>query len=1090
MTTAETVAWNGATLAGTAGAAGAAGATDDSLNAQQRAAVDHGAGPLRIMAGAGTGKTKTLTARVISLIARGLAAPEEILALTFTNKAATEMRDRVRRALGERYPGAARVTVMTYNAFGYQVVRENASLLGLPAEPLLLSEAERAMFLKSILDELPIDCFDLSQLDGPRGLIRQLLTFFDRWREENAIGHGEAELVERYVACLLDCADADGTPARARREALLRAQAESLIASAALYEEKLRASGVIDFGGQIALAVRLFRERPAVLAAYRQRYRWLLVDEYQDTNYLQDVLVRQLAGLAPDDGGPHNITIVGDPEQSIYAFRGAARDSIVSFPERTPGAECVALTLNYRSTQPILDAANRLLAASPDRVERPPLTMPPDSPAAAAEQLKPQLVTLPTAADEEAFIIRTIAALRRARGYRYQDFAIIIRKNALADGLYAALTRAGVPACVDRGARLFDCSEIRGLLAYLRALARPEDDAELARAMLMPKFGLTEAAILALARERSGAESLFAAARRAAARAPESPLAAFVREFLVHHAQQFRLDLPSLIGEIAEAHAGSSTAEGQAHFARLQEIAAEWLARAPRLPWLALGGAGSIAGDTVAGSDQLAAFCDYLELLDDHDESPEQQNLPEDEDAVQIITAHAAKGLEWPVVFIARCNSRDWAGSGRGRERVHFPPVWSHRAPPPELAWAAAEAEDEAEQRRLFYVALTRARERLYLTWAPTDETHKKPVALYRLAAEIEDCCERSSVEGGGESAGVRSAALTAEFCRIHLVRPGPCDCVALRAEWDRFWSERGTAPPPCAADWLAKWAPEEVRPETLGWRPGAVQQEILPDLPAIFSYTHLETYEECPARFNLAYVLKAPARPARNSAFGSAVHRAVAAAAARLRAGEIVTKDAVCALIAREVAAETAVGALRPALAAAAGDVNAPDADGLDTAAIVDTFLGVSPDGVPVGVELEFYAAIGGAVIHGFIDRVDRLPDGTYRIIDYKTYVRAWSEREARQRLQIPIYILGSRAIGYDARQGELVFLRHGRRIVIAPDERELAAAEERVREIIAAIRRREFPAVPGVHCRYCPHADFCGDADESRADSEVGAV
>lgn len=1063
----------------------------DSLNEQQRAAVLYGHGPLRVMAGAGTGKTKTLTARIISLIERGLAVPEEILALTFTNKAAVEMRDRVTRALGERCPGAANVTVMTYNAFGYQVIRENAALLGLPAEPLLLNEAERAMFLKSILDELPIDCFDLSQLDGRRGLIRQLLSFFDRWREEDASGRGGTELVEQYVAYFTS-ADPPGAADRARREALLRAQAQALIEAAARYEEKLRAAGVIDFGAQIALAVRLFREHPAVLAAYRQRYRWLLVDEYQDTNYLQDVLVRQLAGLTPDDGGTHNITVVGDPEQSIYAFRGAARDSIVVFPERIPGAECVALTLNYRSTQPILDAANRLLAACPESVERPPLSMPPDSPAAAAEQLRPQLVTLATAAAEEAFIISTIGALRRAHGYRYRDFAVIVRKNALAEGLYAALTRAGVPACVDRGARLLDCGEVRGLLAYMRALARPEDDAELARAMLMPRFGLTEASILALARERRKDESLFAAARRAAERAPESNLAAFLREFLVHHARQFRLDLPSLIGEIAEVHAGSSTSEGQAGFARLQEIATEWLARAPRLPWLTSGALGSETGGDPAGSsglpaagcDQLAAFCDYLELLAAHDEGPEPADLPEDGDAVQIITAHAAKGLEWPVVFIARCNSRDWAGSGRGRGQIHFPPVWSHRAPPPE----AAQAEEEAEQRRLFYVALTRARERLYLTWAPIDGIHKKPVELYQLAAEIADCCERTSV-ASGETAGDRSAALTAEFCRIHLVRPGPCDCEALRTEWDRFWTDRGAAPPPCAAGWLAKWNPAEIRPETLGWRPGDHPQEVTPDLPTILSYSHLETYEECPARFNLAYVLKAPARPARNSAFGSAVHRAVATAAARLRAGEAVSRESVSALIAREIAAEAAVGVLSPSAAAgAAGRGSAVGGDTLDAEAVVETFLGASPDGDPVGVELEFYAAIGGAVIHGFIDRLDRLADGTYRVIDYKTYLRAWSEDEARRRLQIPIYILGSRAIGYDARQGELVFLRHGVRILFAPDERDLAAAEERVREIVAAIRRREFPAIPGAHCRYCPHIDFCSEADDACTGSDVG--
>ncbi|MGE5559710.1 MAG: ATP-dependent helicase [Chloroflexota bacterium] len=1046
----------------------AANAGAQQLNPQQQQAVDHAAGPLRIMAGAGTGKTKTLTARIVSLIERGLARPEEILALTFTNKAAAEMAAKVRKELRQRFPAGAAVTVMTYNAFGYQIVREHASLLGLPAEPLLLSEAERAMFLRSIIDELPLDCFDLSRLDGPRGLLRQLLVFFDRWRDENVDERDPDELIELFLEHPAG-ADKDDPPAiKERREQLRRRQAEALINSARIYQDRLRAAGAIDFGAQIALAVRVFREHPQALAAYRQRYRWLLVDEYQDTNHLQAELVRQLAGL-DDDSNAHNITIVGDPDQSIYAFRGAARDSIVDFPRQFAGAACIDLTLNYRSTQPILDAANQLLESAPDHVARPPLTMPPESPAAGRPQILPGLASLPTAAAEDEFITATIRDLRRDQGYSYRDFAILIRRNSLADRLYDSLTEAGIPAYIDRGQRLFDCAETRGLMAYLRALVRPEADADLARAMLMPRFGLTEAAIMDIAATRGYGESLFVAVKRAAAAAPTGAAARFAAEYLNHHALQFRVDVPELIATIAAAHAGSLTLKGSSNFARLQEIASEWLARAPRLPWIS-GSAGGV-GDAGGGGSQLGAFCDYLDILDDNDESPEQVNLPEGEDAVQIVTAHAAKGLEWPVVFIARCNQRDWGASGRGRDKGHFPPSWGHRG---RIDSERLAVEDRAEEYRLFYVALTRARERLYLTWAPEDETHKRAVELYDLAEQIRDRCEPVEPAAGGDAGGARIAALTAHFCRLHLVRPGQFDLAELRRQWDEFWRDHGVGPPPCTADWLVKWNPADHVAAAGAWQP--VGGQILPDLPAIYSYTHLETYEECPQRFNLTYVLRAPAKPGRTSSFGSAVHRAVAAAAARLQAGDNLGGDAVRSLIAREVAAEDAALAGTPSAPAAVDTTAGDSADALDR--VVDTFLNVSPDGVPVGVELEFYAAVGGAVIHGFIDRLDRLPDGTYRIIDYKTHARLWSTDEAQRRLQIPLYILGCRAIGYDARQGELVFLRHGRTIAIRPDEAALRDVERRVGEIVAAIGRREFPGRPGEQCRYCPHADFCSDA------------
>ncbi|HEX7195541.1 MAG TPA: ATP-dependent helicase, partial [Candidatus Limnocylindria bacterium] len=447
------------------------------LTARQRKAVTHESGPLLIVAGAGTGKTTVITRRIAWLVAEKRALPSEILALTFTDRAALEMVERVDRLVPY---GQTDAEISTFHAFGDRLLREHALEAGLSDRSTVLSRAEQIILLREHLFDLPLDRY--RPLGDPTRFLSALVTLIGRLRDEDitpaAYLAAAADLAARAAA-----APADETLAEeAARHAELAATYDA-------YERLMRTTDRLDFGDQVGLALRLLREHPAVLEEERARYRYILVDEFQDTNHAQWEIVRLLAE-------PHgNVTVVGDDDQSIYRFRGAALGNILGFRDAYPKATSVVLVDNYRSRQPILDAAHRLISHNdPERLEaregldkrlRARLRFDRAEPAAGPIGL----LAFATGSDEADAVADHIGASLRA-GRRAGDHAILVRGNRDADIYLRALNMARIPWRFSGTAGLYRQPEVRVLISFLRAVNDPDDSVSLYDLATSEIFGL------------------------------------------------------------------------------------------------------------------------------------------------------------------------------------------------------------------------------------------------------------------------------------------------------------------------------------------------------------------------------------------------------------------------------------------------------------------------------------------------------------------------------------------------------------------------------------------------------------------------
>ncbi|MEA2577033.1 MAG: ATP-dependent helicase UvrD/PcrA, partial [Chloroflexota bacterium] len=442
------------------------------LNPDQLRAVTHGEGPLLVVAGAGTGKTQVITRRIAWLIASRRAKPSEILALTFTDKAADEMAVRVDQLVPYGYTDTS---ISTFHAFGDRLIREYALELGLAPDVRVLSRAEVVIFLREHLYEFELE--EYRPLGDPTRFLGALATLFSRCKDEDitpATYAAYAQRVEAEAAALATAAG--GEPDRQAAAALAedgRRQAE-LGRAFGRYQALLAANGFIDFGDQVALALRLVRDSAAARTAIAGRFRYILVDEFQDTNRAQAEIVSLLAE-------PHrNVTVVGDDDQAIYAFRGAGVDNILDFQERYQGARTVVLRRNYRSLGPILDASYRLVRFNdPDRLEvRTGIAKRLKATRRDAAAAPVRLEAFATGS-EEADWISTDIARRIADGARPRDHAVLVRANSHADPVLRALNLAGIPWRFSGSSGLYARPEVRLLMAFLRAVADPESSVDL-----------------------------------------------------------------------------------------------------------------------------------------------------------------------------------------------------------------------------------------------------------------------------------------------------------------------------------------------------------------------------------------------------------------------------------------------------------------------------------------------------------------------------------------------------------------------------------------------------------------------------------
>jgi DNA helicase-2/ATP-dependent DNA helicase PcrA len=610
------------------------------LNPEQCRAVETTEGPLLVLAGAGSGKTRVLTQRIAWLIGGCGIAPESILAVTFTNKAAGEMRERVEKVLG---PDAAGVWLSTFHSLCVRILRREAGHLGFSRGFAIYDSSDAAALVKEAMRRTGLD----PKVEEPRRMEWRI----DQWK--NA-GVGPAEAYD---------AAADFEARRA---------AEVYLA----YQRLLVDANALDFGDLLLRTTELFERFPEVLAHYRRRWHYLLVDEYQDTNRVQYRLVQQLAAEH------RNLCVVGDPDQSIYAWRGADVRNILDFERDYPEAQVVRLERNYRSTSAILEGASGVVAHNVARKEK----------ALVAEREGGDPIAVhvaPTDRDEAQWVARRILSLARSEGRPLGSFAIFYRTNAQSRLFEEALLECDVPHVVVGGVRFYERAEVKDALAWLRLLVNPADAVSLRRALAKPARGIGKGTLEraeTLARERGvpALEGLRALAEEPGAARAAASARGFVELF------------DALREELAGCGVGEALVrvlDRSGYLAALErEGTPEAEARLDNLRELMRAGEDfghANAGEANDERSELERFLDQVALVADVDFYERR------DECVSLMTVHTAKGLEFPVVFVA------------GLEEGVFPHAASTR-----------DARGVEEERRLCYVAMTRARDRLFLTWA------------------------------------------------------------------------------------------------------------------------------------------------------------------------------------------------------------------------------------------------------------------------------------------------------------------------------------------------------------------------------------
>ena len=615
------------------------------MNPEQKEAVQTTEGPLLIMAGAGSGKTRVLTHRIAYLVVEKNMYPSNILAITFTNKAAREMRERIDSLLGEGT--CDRMWVSTFHSMCVRILRRDIDRIGISKNFTILDTTDQLTVIKNILKERNLD----PKRHNPRTILGSISSL-----------KNDGVTLKQFAKTV-----SDNDP---YQQFILEMYKD--------YTKKLRQNESLDFDDLIMQTIELFKQVPEVLAHYQERFQYIHVDEYQDTNDVQYQLVQML-------GAAHrNVCVVGDSDQSIYRWRGANIENILSFEKDYPEAKVILLEQNYRSTETILNAANAVIQNNKSRYDKRLRT---DNPTG-----EPIRVYKASDEKEEArFVVDKIMELQKEKGYRYGDFAILYRTNAQSRVIEEHFMKSNINYTIVGGTKFYDRKEIKDLLAYLRLISNNDDDLAFARVINEPKRGIGAASFEKIAHYALAHElSLFRALHeiemiglptRAANAAIE------FRDFIQQLTdRQLYLSVSEVVEEVLEksgyvdALKKEKTIEAESRLENIREF-------------LSVTDAFEKAADQLGEDHSLVSFLTDLALIADIDQLDEEE--VKEEDKVVLMTMHSAKGLEFPVVFVI------------GMEENIFPHIRS-----------MDDEEEMEEERRLAYVAITRAEKQLFLTTA------------------------------------------------------------------------------------------------------------------------------------------------------------------------------------------------------------------------------------------------------------------------------------------------------------------------------------------------------------------------------------
>ena len=990
----------------------------DFLNAQQRAAVLHDEGPLLVIAGAGTGKTRVIIERIRYLLeTQPDLAGEQILGLTFTDKAAGEMKWRVSQSVGER---GQKVQLSTFHSFCSTILSE------LEPTTRVLDQIDHWILLRKNLRLLQLDRF--RRLSEPGQFLGDFVKFFSRCQDELVT----PDVYQAY---------ADGLSAQARRAlapgSTLEPDAAHLLAEEAARQQEiarayraseqlLREGRLLTFGSMILDTVRQIDADPEFAAKLRERFRYILVDEFQDTNIAQLELLWRLAE------GHRNIVAVGDDDQAIYRFRGASFGSFQIFIQKFAGTEkkasanqpVLALTQNYRSTERVLRVANQVISLNEKSDLFPKKNLTSSKPLGE----KVRIVELISAAQEARWVAGEIARLHAAKA-EWRSFAVLYRSHTHRNLLVQELSKRRIPFVI-RNLSILENTLVRDLIAYLRLIAAPSDDVAAARVLAMPGWNFTPGDLVRLA-ERAGTtrgnalwDDLVATTTDAALAQglSENARAGELVDFVTRMRKRSRkLSAAELFAELAsELDLGVQAGpEFRAYHERLAEFIREW--------------------EPKSETKRLAEFVEYLDLFQ---QAGGQISLTEEmgKNAVHLMTVHAAKGLEFDHVFILRLT------------RGAFP-IYSKKPVlefPDDLMKEARPRGDFhiQEERRLFYVALTRARERLTLT-SVVDNKRNKPSTF------LDDIIE--------------NAALTRRDIE-RLAPPLEPDAPAQPA------ADAETPPEKAQSEMFAETrANAKVFSEIARWA-----REFHPRVPEPLqlSASAIDTYKTCPQKYLFSTLWKLRSGPHAAMSFGSVMHTTIKHFLAEVRKGRTVAFEEVMTIFERE---------WTPAGFEDDYQQDGYKQDGIEQLRIFHSGMVAAPQEIEAQEKVFELPMEDNIVVTGRMDQINRFGEGQREIVDYKTG-RPRTAEDAKKDFQLSIYALAATEI-LEFSPARLVFhyLADNSRVETSREEKDLKKTRQAILETAANIRAGEFSPDPGLFkCRNCAFRPICPAFEQQLIPSE----
>jgi len=987
------------------------------LNNEQKLAVEHESGPLLVVAGAGTGKTTVIVERIKRLLQKQLAKPNEILALTFTERAAQEMQERVDIALPM---GFTQTWISTFHSFGEQILRNEAIHIGLSPSFQILSSAESALFLTDHLFQLPLSYY--RPLGNPTKFINGLLQHFSRLKDEDI---DPSQYLQFVQSVQLDQS----------AESLEKERFLELANCYKTYEDLKDKEGILDISDLIIKTLRLFRQRPNILSKYQKQFKYLLIDEFQDTNYAQNELAIILSGEK------QNITVVFDDDQAIYRWRGAAVYNVLDFKKHFPKTKIITLTQNYRSNQKILDMAyNFIQHNNPDRLE-------------AKEKISKKLIAQKTTsispthpisliftdrvedeAEKVSQIINQLTTLTPPNHpkYDFKDIAILVRANNHAEPFIKALKRLSIPYQFLGPARLFSQEEIKDLIGFLQLLDNFEDNVATYRVLNMPILDIFPRDIAAIVNySKKNNLSLFETLEKAA-----------------YHQEAAQNPPPSNLPNNPNPpnYPQNLTQETYKKAAKLVELIHHYLALVPKettgqILYYFVKDSGLLeyyqdpqnqkqqqeveniskffdkvkAFETKNPQGHVADFVKYLDFLILANESPLASEIDwSQENAVNLITVHSAKGLEFPVVFLPNLVEQRFPT----RQRTEQIPI------PDEIIKETLPQGDPhlEEERRLFYVGITRSKDLLYLSGAKFYGDNKRPKKPSEFINE------------------------------------------ALGEDWSEYLiKEKQAVEKTTLFDWV------DTRESANQSSPTTLTTLTHPKINFI-SYSQINTFGICPLHYKLRYIVGLPTLQFAAASFGDSIHKALKEFYQKALAHEKLSSDDLLKILENNW---KSVGYKNIA--------HEKEQKEYAKKALTHFFeTQFDPKNLPKYLEQPFKIRITPQlVLGGVIDRIDELPMGQIEIIDYKTG-KIPTQKEVDEDLQISIYAWAASlpeifGIPLEKQILSFYYFEAGQKLQTKRTAEDIEKAKERILETVDKIENSDFLCSGNIICQKCEYKLFC---------------